>query len=121
MFLGWQLSNDLDELQTLSAGHLEIDVLNGKCTFNSCEISSLSMPLVLNDWFVSDLKQSGININEVDVALLSVDFDMNDFGLMKGKKSKPPVFHCNSRLEASGNIYTLEYVGEQESTNVKIT
>ena len=119
MFLGWQISNDFDELVKLKKGVLEIDVKTGSCKFDGSENSKLTMPLVLNDWLVSDLNEHSIKLSEIDTAKLHVKFNMHDFGLKKNGVS--PEFKCNSILVSGGNTYSLEYIGEKSQNEIKIT
>jgi len=119
MFLGWQLTNDFDELVKLKKGVLEIDVKSGKCECDGNENSKLTMPLVLNDWLVSDLNEHSINLSEIDSAKLRVKFNMHDFGLKKN--GVPPEFVCNSILVSGGNTYSLEYIGESSQNEIEIT
>lgn len=118
MFCGWQLANDFNELARLKSGNLDIDVKTGKCLFNGSANTELTMPLVLNDWFKSDLSEHSIALSDIDIAALNVSFNMNDFGQKKGL---PPEFHCVSKLVSGGNGYSLEYKGEQSENEVKIT
>ena len=118
MFCGWQLVNDLDELAKLKSGRLEINVKTGCCLFNGIETSKLTMPLVLNDWFTCDLKENTIELNDIDVASLTVEFSMNEYGHKNGVR---PEFNCFSKLVSGGNEYSLAYKGEQAKNEVKIT
>ena len=118
MFCGWQIVNDFNELNELSSGCLEIDVKTGVCLFNGKVNSKLTMPLVLNDWFSSDLNEHGISKKEISIARLTVDFNMHDFGK---KNSSTPEFHCSSKLVSGENTYTLEYKGEHAENKLSIT
>ena len=118
MFCGWQLANDFEELNKLSSGCLEIDVKTGECLFNGENNSNLTMPLVLNDWLISDLDENGIQLSDIDSAKLLVKFSMNEFGKKNGI---PPEFQCSSKLVSGGDTYTLEYKGENSSNEVAIT
>lgn len=118
MFCGWQLANDFEQLNKLGSGRLEIDVKTGGCLFNGEPHSKLTMPLVLNDWFLSDLNENGIQVPDIDLAELKVNFNMNEFGKKNGK---PPEFQCSSKLVSGGNTYTLKYKGEKGSNEVEIT
>ncbi len=118
MFCGWQLANDFEELNRLSSGSLEIDVKTGDCLFNGKANSKLTMPLVLKDWFLSDLVESNIQLSDIDSAKLQVNFNMNEFGKKSGT---PPEFNCSSKLVSGGNTYTLEYRGEKSTNEVTIT
>ena len=118
MFCGWQLVNDFPELQKLKNGELIINVKTGGCTYNGAKTDKLTMPLVLNDWFYSDLKQNSIPIDDIELATLKVKFNMYDFG---NKKGKPPEFICESLLKSGNNEYSLKYKGEHGSNEVAIT
>lgn len=120
MFCGWQLANDFEELTKLNSGVLVIDIKTGKCTSNDMLNTKLTMPLVLNDWFLSDLKENSLNLNEIDVAELIVNFNMHDFG-NRSNKGKLPIFECSSKLKSGGNAYTMEYKGEKANNEVVIT
>jgi len=118
MFCGWQLANDLDELAKLNNGLLVIDVKTGKCSVNGQLTYKLHMPLVLNDWFLFDLKDNSLSLNEIDIAELTVRFNMYNFGDTKGK---PPEFNCSSKLQSGDNTYNLEYKGEKACNKIIIT
>jgi len=118
MFCGWQLANDFDELSRLCSGNLEINIKTGQCLFNGNANSKLTMPLVLNEWFISDLKENDIDLNDIESAELTVKLNMNEFGKKNGT---PPEFHCASKLVSGGNTYTLIYQGEQVSNEINIT
>ncbi len=118
MFCGWQLANDFEELNKLSSGCLEIDIKTGRCLFNGQANSKLTMPLVLNDWFVADLEENSIQLSDINKAELQVNFNMNDFGKENGN---PPEFKCSSKLVSGGNTYSLNYEGEHGSNEVTIT
>jgi len=114
MFCGWQLANDFVELSKLKSGTLEIDVKNGTCEFNGEPNKKLTMPLVLNDWFISDLKENNISIADIEEAHLTVEFDMKNFG---SKKGPGPEFLCHSFLVSGSNKFSLNYKGENKGIN----
>jgi len=117
MFCGWQLANDLGELKKLEKGTLEIDVKNGLCNSHGEPNKKLTMPLVLNDWFMNDIKEHNIKLEEIDKAWLTVNFDMHN---LEKNKEILPEFKCKSYI-ASGDItYELDYQGEKENNTILI-
>ena len=118
MFCGWQLINDFEELQRLKSGKLEIDVKNGTCNHNGKENQTLTMPQVLNSWFLQDLVQHNIVLSEIESASLAVEFNMNSFGVRGGKS---PEFICTAKLKSGDTNYELEFQGECGENKVQIT
>jgi len=116
MFLGWQLINDLDELEKIASGILEIDVKNGICKCNDQTNTILRMPLVLNDWLIRDCKKNNISISTIDKAWLTVEFKIERDG-----KNLKTDFKCKSLICSEENKYVLEYQGEQGDNIVEIT
>jgi hypothetical protein len=118
MFLGWQLVNDLDELEEISSGILEIDVKNGTCKCNNKSNTTLTMPLVLNDWLTRDLKKHNIQSSIVDKAHLTVEFNIKRDEKKKRLKAE---FKCKSFIFSEKNEYSLEYQSDKGNNIVKIT
>ena len=118
MFCGWQLINDFNELQRLKSGKLEIDVKNGTCNHNGEENQTLTMPLVLNNWFLHDLEQHNIALSDIGFASLVVEFKMNGFGLDGGGS---PEFICIAKLKSGDTNYALQFEGESGENEVEIT
>ena len=116
MFLGWQLINDLDELEKIASGTLEIDVKNGTCKCNNQINTTLTIPLVLNDWLIRDLKENNISISTIDKAWLTVEFNIERDG-----KNLKTNFKCKSLIYSEENKYVLEYQGEKGDNIVEIT
>ena len=118
MFCGWQLIHDFDELQRLKSGKLEIDVKNGTCNHNGEENQTLTMPLVLNNWFLHDLEKHNIALSDIGSASLVVEFNMNKFGVRGGES---PEFICTAKLQSGDTSYKLEFQGECGENEVQIT
>ena len=118
MFLGWQLFNDLNELDKISSGILEIDIKNGTCKCNDKINTTLIMPSVLNDWLIKDLKEHNIPLSLIDKAWLTVEFNIkrND-----KKKNLETDFKCKSFIYSEEDKYVLEYQGEKGDNVVEIT
>ena len=116
MFLGWQLVNDLDELEKISFGRLEIDVKNGTCKCNDKTNTTLTMPFVLNEWLTRDVKKNNIPISTIDKAYLIVEFKIKRDG-----KNLKTDFKCKSLIYSEKNEYVLEYQGEKGNNVVEIT
>lgn len=119
MFLGWQLLNDLDELEKISSGILEIDVLNGICRCNNKINTTLTMPLVLNNWLIEDLEENNIPISAINKAWLTVHFNIKRDE--KKYKNLQTDFQCKSFILSEGNEYSLKYQGETSNNIVEIT
>lgn len=119
MFCGWQLHVDYDRLIGLRGGKLRINVLTKECFFNGSGVKPLSMAGVLNVWFLDDLAANNLTTEDIDEAMLDVEFEVTkDRKCRKGISVIQHEFHCEGTIGSGEDVYVVKFqdLGGAQST-----
>jgi hypothetical protein len=106
IFLGYQVYNDLPNLEQLGEGRLCIDILTGDCTKDSLPVGPLAIATLLNDWLSQQLTALGLVAEDIGKANLAVDYTFRKGDGYWHEDTYFPstrfFFQCSSTIEALG-------------------
>ncbi len=123
MFCGWELMFDYKTLTELESGVLSINVLSQECRHNDKSIEPLKMVSALHNWMVGDLEDNNLSINDIEEAVLEVEFSTRrQVGQkIQGASWADPTKHfisctlkCSSFVKSKGREFTSSYCDQEE-------
>jgi hypothetical protein len=128
MFCGWRLIESKSSLLELGSGTLEIDALNGQCSFEGKTTGPLSIAEEIRAWLRRDLETNGIPIAALTGVRLVANLSFSvvpwndrteEIFFLDGKAARTErmnrcIMNCESNVTTDAAVYRSTLIETQE-------